>query len=84
MTVFLPPTQTGPRPNLGLITVSVSKAQPSQSIEVVEVFGKTVIVQPKGAVVVMVLVQSGRVEQEVTVVVPGTVLGVAGQSCDVC
>lgn len=84
VTVFLPPTHTGPRPNLGLTTVRVSKAQPSQSMEVVIVSGGTVTVQPNGAVVVMVFVQLAGSEQDVTVVVPGSVDGVAGQSYAVC
>ena len=68
-TVFLPSTHSGPRPNNLLITVVVSSAQPLQLISSVCVLGGTVIVQPKGAVEVMTLVQVGEAEQAVTVVV---------------
>jgi hypothetical protein len=39
------------------------------------------MVQPKGAVVVMVLVHFGDGEQVVRVVVPGRVAGLLGQIC---
>ena len=42
------------------------------------------MVQPKGAVVVMVLVHVGEGEQVVRVVVPGSVTGSVGQICGVC
>jgi len=42
------------------------------------------MVQPKGGVVVMVLVQVGDSEQVARVVVPGRVIGLVGQICGVC
>jgi hypothetical protein len=53
-------------------------------MRLVSVVGGTVMVQPKGAVVVMVLVQVGDWEQVVRVVVPGRVTGSVGQICVVC
>ena len=41
-------------------------------------------VQPKGSVVVMVLVQVGDCEQVVRVVVPGEVAGLVGQIWGMC
>ena len=79
--VVLPSLQTGPTPNFPA-TVAVSKAQPWQSVWRVLVLSGTVMVQPKGAVEVMVLVHAGEAEQVVRVVVPGRVIGSVGQSCD--
>jgi hypothetical protein len=42
------------------------------------------MVQPKGAVVVIVLVQVGDTEQVVRVVVPGEVTGSVAQTCNSC
>jgi hypothetical protein len=84
VTVCLPPLQAGPRPASGSNVVSVSKAQPWQSRGMVFVVGGSVMVQPKGAVVVMVVVQVRDSAQVVRVVVPGRVAGLLGQICDLC
>jgi hypothetical protein len=69
VTVFLPSTQTGPMPSIRCATVTVSNTHPPQSTNSVCVLGGTVIVQPKGEVDVIVLVQVGEGEQAVRVVV---------------
>jgi hypothetical protein len=57
MTVFLPPTHTGPTPaNLWTTSVAV-KAQPLQSTLSVTVVPAAVMVQPKGIIDVEVVVQ---------------------------
>ena len=76
--VVLPSLQTGPTPNFPP-TVAVSNAQPWQSVWRTFVLGGTVTVQPKGSVVVTVLVQVGDCEQVVRVLVPGEVDGLVGQ-----
>jgi hypothetical protein len=48
------------------------------------VVGGSVMVQPKGAVVVMVVVQVRDSAQVVRVVVPGRVAGLLGQICVLC
>ena len=60
VTVFLPSTQTGPWLNILLATVAVSSTQPAQSMLEVIVVGATVIVHPKEAVEVIVLVQEAE------------------------
>lgn len=84
-TVFLPPMHCGPSPNNLLTTVVVLNVQPLQSINSVCVLAGTVMVQPKGAVEVMTLVQVGEAEQAVMVVVVfGRGLGRAQRTFGFC
>lgn len=80
VTVLLPPTQTGPIPNLRFTTILVASAHPPQSVCTVSVVGATVIWQPNGEVKVIVLVQLGDAdsEQSVIVVVPVELGGSVG------
>lgn len=78
VTVFLPPTQTGPWLNILLATVAVSSTHPAQSMLDVVVSGATVIVHPKEAVEVSVLVHEGEDEgPEATEISAGLLDGAA-------